>query len=433
MNFWLVCFGAVLLNGSSVARAKEAPSEATTVRKSSERSWGELEGDAGIGFLGRDAYTTFQLGFDLQEGGFTLGLQARLRVRVVDRGQEREGLGIRREDWDEPSDLAYLIRYASYRRDVKGVALGFSLGELAGYTLGHGSLVRSYGSAVDLDHPHGGLMARLAGRRWRVDAVLDDFVAPDFVGLRVGGVPVLRGKHRLEVGVSGLLDFRAPLAVQLDDQGNRRVDRHRNLLVDRRLFGAVGVDVAYQLGGPTEDHLRVYLDGNLLIPERGVADPALGLHVGARFQAHPFDGKVQLFGGLEYRRLGPGYLVSWVDLPYDVQRLQLPLGRSSLASAGDDPPTKLGAVAAGQAPAGNGWRGDLGLRVAPWVEVAAHYDHRPGPVGNALGARVSVFVGRHFLLAGLLERFGFVSEGDLGDSDGLLVVAEARYRPLRNL
>jgi hypothetical protein len=400
------------------------------------RSWGELEGDAGLGFLGPDLLTTVQVGFDLQEGGFTLGIQARLRLRIADRGANREGLGVRREDWDEPSDLAYLLRYASYRRHVREVALGFSLGELAGYTLGHGSLIRDYHGAVDLDHPHGGFAARVAAPRWQVDLMLDDFVAPEFAGLRVSGTPVRSGPHALVIGAASLLDFQAPRAVRLDELGARRIDDHRNLEVTRSLLGAVGLDVAYELGDPddpTREHLRVYVDGNLLIPERGVAEPALGLHVGASFAAHPFGGRVGLFGGVEYRRLGPGYLPSWVDLVYDVQRLQYPLTRRALQGLSGPIPTKLGALEADLLPAGNAWRGEAGLRIAPWVELAAHYDHRPGLAGKALGARTTVLVGRHFVAAALLERFGFLNAEDLGRGGGLLVAAEARYRPLRNL
>jgi hypothetical protein len=401
-----------------------------------DRSWGELEGDAGLGFLGPDLLTTLQVGFDLQEGGFTLGIQARLRLRIADRGAQREGLGVRQEDWDEPSDLAYLLRYASYRKRIGEVGLGISLGELAGYTLGHGTLIRNYHSAVDLDHPHSGIAARVGAPRWQVDLVLDDFVAPELAGLRVAGVPLRSGSHALVIGVSSLLDFRAPQEALLDEQGHRLLDEHRNLELRRALLGGVGIDVAYELGDPADpaaDHLRLYVDGNLLVPERGVAPLALGLHLGASFQVHPFGGKLALFGGLEYRRLGPGYLPAWVDLVYDVQRQQLPLTRRALDALEGQVPTKLGALADGLLEAGNAWRGELGVRFAPWLQLAAHYDHRPGLVGKALGARTTVLVGRRFLAAALVERFGFLTGEDLGRGPGLLVAAEARYRPLRNL
>ena len=426
----------ILVLGLSVvprgALAESSSSSSLEIKKKSDRSWGELEGDAGFGFFGPDLYTTLQLGFDFQEGAFTLGVEARLRLRVEDRG-ERDGLGVRREDWDEPSDLAYLLRYASYRRQVSGVTLGFSLGELAGYSLGDGSLVRDYASALDPDHPHGGFMARVAGKRFQADLVLDDFVAPEFIALRVGGVPLSTGPHALVVGASGLLDFRAPWQVRLDADGAPVIDEHRNLELRRSVVGAAGIDVAYRVGDPAQDHLRVYVDGNVLLPERGVADPGLGLHVGAAFQAHPFQSRLALTGGVEYRRLGPGYLPSWVDLLYDVQRQQFPLTARARRALSGEATTKLGALARDLAPAGNAWRGDLGLRYEPWLEVAAHYEHRPGLAGKSLGARMTVVVGRHFLASGLVERFGFLTGSDLGRSAGLLVSAEARYRPLRNL
>ncbi len=129
-----------------VGLALGAPSAAA---EGASKRWGELEGDIGFGFMGSDLFTTLQAGFDLQEGAFAMGLQLRLRLRVADRGDEEEGRGVRREDWDEPSDLAHILRYVSYRRKVKSVSVGLLLGEHAGYTLGYGSLIRDYSSAVD--------------------------------------------------------------------------------------------------------------------------------------------------------------------------------------------------------------------------------------------------------------------------------------------
>ena len=401
-------------------------------REASARAWGELEGDIGVGFMGSDVFTTLQTGFDLQEGAFSMGLQLRLRLRVADRGDEREGQGVRREDWDEPSDLAHILRYVSYRRKISTVELGLQLGEHSGYTLGNGTLLRSYASAVDVDHPHSGVALRASGKAWQVDLFLDDAVAPEVTAARVLLRPV-RGRHNLLIGTSGLLDFRAPLEASLSDDGLRQVDKRRNLRVSRALLGGVGLDVGYQLGRSEADHVAVYVDGNLLIPEKSAGGPAMGLHVGARFAVRPFRGRLRFFGGLEYRRLGQGYIPSYVDLQYDVQRLQFPLTDRAVDALGGTAPTKLGAITAGLAPAGNAYWGQLGMGFGDWLELSAHYEHRPGLMGKGLGARASVVIGKRFLATALVERFGVVAADDLGSASGLLASVEARYRPTKGL
>ncbi|MFH2008269.1 MAG: hypothetical protein ABI333_16920 [bacterium] len=392
------------------------------------KRWGELEGDVGFGFMGSDLFTTLQAGFDLQEGGFAMGLQLRLRLRVADGGDEHEGKGVRREDWDEPSDLAHILRYVSYRRKVKSVSVGLLLGEHAGYTLGYGTLIRDYSSAMDIDHPHSGVATRLSGRHWQLDFFLDDVVAPELTALRVLTRPIV-GRHNLLVGATGVFDFRVPVAAVTDEDGARQVDSKRNLVVERGLLGAVGVDVGYLLGDGEENHLATYVTGNLLIPEKHRGDPAAGLHLGVRFGVRPFGGQLRVFGGVEYRRLGAGYMPSYVDLIYDVQRLQFPL-TAQAASSAENAPTKLGAVVGGLAPAGNAWWGQLGVQYGRWFEASVHYEHRPGLLGQGLGARASVVVGRWFLASVLLEWFG-MDAPDAERARGLLASAEARVRPTK--
>ena len=94
-------------------------------------------------------------------------------------------------------------------------------------------------------------------------------------------------------------------------------------------------------------------------------------------------------------------------------------------------PTKLGALADGLVPAGNAWWGQVGVQYDRWFELSAHYDHRPGLVGKTLGARVSVVIGRRFMAAALVERFGVLHHEDLGRPSGLLASAEARFRPTK--
>ena len=411
---WFVVIGSVLVGGA--ARANEPSVEAQSAQ--GDDSWGEVAADVGFGSLGSDLYSTFQLGVDLREGHFSVGLSAALRVKVFDRGGVGS-LGIRHRDWDEPSDFAHIVRYMSYRKQVGPVHLGLMIGELATASLGHRTILDQYLSLSDLDHPHSGAWIRVRHRYGSLDFLTGNFVDPHLLAGRIEVYPVPR-LRRLVIGVTGLADFKAPASVRKDDQGDALVDHANHLLVDRDHVGLVGLDVAYtwRLG---HVELTPYVDGNWQVGLGG------GLHLGGTARLDEGRWSFALTG--EYHLAVDGYRPGYVDLFYDVQRFQLALGHGMARRIGSlDPKLAVQSEIAGLA---HGGRFVAKVSYGGSCQMEVGYDIGHSVAGDLVWMNLDVPYGRRFVFGVLAARTGLLSSKDWKGADGTLAGVETRIRLFR--
>ncbi|MCD6499151.1 MAG: hypothetical protein J7M25_12745, partial [Deltaproteobacteria bacterium] len=365
-----------------------------------------------------DLYSTFQFGLDLREGHFAVGLSAALRVKVVDRGGTGSK-GFRHRDWDEPSDFAHIVRYMSYRKQMGPVHLGLMIGELATASLGHRSILDQYLSVADLDHPHSGAWIRVGHRYVSFDFLTGNFVDPHLLAGRVEirPVPSLR---RLVIGVTGLVDLKAPVSVRRDDRGEARVDHANHLLVDRDQVGFVGFDAAYTWRfGQAE--LTPFVDGNWMVGSGG------GLHLGgtARIAA----GRWSFAFTGTYHLAVDGYRPGYVDMFYDVQRYQLALGRGMARRIGSLDP-KL-AVQSRIKGAFHGGRFVASVDYGDSYRMEVGYDMGHSVAGDLVWMKLDVPYGRRFVFGALAARTGFLSSGDWREAGGTMAGVETRFRLFR--
>lgn len=126
------------------------------------------------------------------------------------------GLKIRRQDWDDISDYARVIRFITYGR--KESQLYFTITNLRPTTLGHGQLINRYQPNIDVDRSMTGLVFDWYGDWAGFQAQLNDITFQNNV---IGALaflkplafldnPVLRS---LSLGVEYAADLRAPLCV----------------------------------------------------------------------------------------------------------------------------------------------------------------------------------------------------------------------------
>ncbi len=383
-------------------------------------SWGQFAGDLGFGVIGADVFTTLQLGADIREGDMAAGFQAALRLRTVSSGEDRESV-IRREDWDEPSDFANIIRYLTYGKDLGFLAFGLNIGVLCPAQLGHGTLLDNYNSMVDLNYNHSGFQAALRHEYFGFDFVMDDFVAPKILALR------LEAKFRgFAFGVTGMTDLRAPSRVLLDDDGERRVTKTRKLYVETEPLGFVGYDASYTVGDKKGFWLKPYFDNNWVVGGGG------GLHVGVQAGGVFFGGKLQLGGRAEYRVGWNEYAPGYVDLFYDIQRYQISLGDSWRARREGSLETKSAILSTFPSVAHGGkWEAGISYERLFWLRFAYHL--REGPLGDMTFLEVGVPYGRRWVFSGLLAKTGLFDKDSMSKADGLLAAAEARVEILKHL
>lgn len=359
-----------------------------------------LAADAGAGAFSGEGMTAMH-GLVLGEDEtWRVLVEARLRLRTF--GKRDGDPTIRREDWDEPSDVAHVLREITYKNG--GVSL--RAGELADVSLGHGTIVRRYHNATDPDHPHAGLLLEVREADADVEALVDNYLAPRLVGGRVAARPL---DDRFTIGGTATFDLSAPTVIREDFSGNRSVDPTRNLETTGGVLGMAGADVEYLFGERDRSWLAPYVDTNILL------GMGTGLHAGAHASLPA--GRLRLRAQGEYRLGTDRYVPAYADALYDLERLQF-----SLARPGSDPLPKRSAVDQGGF-SGQGFLTELGLGSGSF-EAAAALSHRPGPEGNLLSARLLAPLGRRTRISLMGHHRGVGQTG----TDGLMAAGGLRVR-----
>ena len=248
-------------------------------------------GSLGAGAFGPQPATTAEAGIDIAGAGYALGIGARGRWLAED--------GFRGEDWDELSEQARVIRYATAAwsdGEAGGTALSAALGELGAVSLGHGSIIDGYSSGLDVDHGHLGAQGRVHSGPVAGELVVDDLVAP-----RIGGARV--AAELAEDALAGVTIAGDRVAPASDGE--------------RAAVAAVAVDG--ELRARTEgDRAR----GALFADAVGIAGLAAGLHAGASGDA-PVGGGVRLGARAELRAGSRHYLPGWVGPLYEIERQRM--------------------------------------------------------------------------------------------------------------
>ncbi len=100
--------------------------------------------------IDKEIFLSVAPGAAFYPGSWAVGVHVPLNLLLLEAGTNQFGkLKLRREDWDEPSDYAKIIRFISYGR--KEDPLYFTITSLRPYTLGHGELIHHYQPNIDID------------------------------------------------------------------------------------------------------------------------------------------------------------------------------------------------------------------------------------------------------------------------------------------
>lgn len=339
-------------------------------------------GSLGAGVFGAQPATSAEVGIDLSGSGYALGLGARARFLASD--------GFRGEDWDELSEQARVVRYATAAwsdGEPDGTALSAALGELGGVSLGHASIIDGYASGLDVDHGHLGAQARAQSGIVSGELVLDDLVAPRIGGMRVAA----EAADDLAFGVSIAGDRAAPT---MDEP-------------DGAVVAAVALDGELRAG---TQRTR----GALYADAVGVAGLGAGLHAGGSGSTL-VGGEVRLGARGELRAGSRHYLPGWVGPLYEIERRQMSDARGAMAG-GELDAAETGGLA------GIGAAGALTVDAPSVASGEIGYAARRG-LADVVTARVLAPFHDHFQ-AGLWTAAAVRA----GGADALALAAEARLR-----
>ena len=248
-------------------------------------------------------------------------------------------------DWDEPSELARLVRYATLMRELSdgGPTLSFAAGELGFASLGHGALVGRYASGSVVDHRRLGAHVGLVGGRFAAEALIDDVVKPRILA----GRAEVALADRWRIAGSTALDFSIPI-----EEGTRIA----TLLATEISYGTVLA--------------RGSTGGRLYAALSTLFGAGLGGHAGARGQL-ALGEWLRLSALVEGVVSGGGYQGGWFGPLYEIERFD----RWSRAERGE-----FGGIGAAF---------EFGAEVVDLGQVEGRYAVRPGDA-NVATARVQL-------------------------------------------
>ncbi len=287
--------------------------------------------EAGPELFADEGFANLAPALALDAGFLQLELAAPFRIRLNRTLSSERGF-FRREDWDALSDAGRALR-------TLDVSLGERtfvghLGAIAHATLGHGTLVCDFGTALDPDSQPLGLSARLSVGPVAVEAVGGNILGLDVTALAATLEPLsLWGapNDRMHLGLQAAVDWDA-----------RALSAERVGLFGASLDGLVVRNATVKLAP--------YVDFNT------TARGGHGLHAGL-LADFAFSG-VELSLRGEYRHTRAPYQPEYFDLGYPLER------QSALLEAGA---LELGPVAKADVPWGTNdtWRAELRTRIGP--------------------------------------------------------------------
>ena len=385
-----------------------------------------LSGSAGghliFGQISNDVFMSIYLFASFEYDRLSVGLQAPIRLRLADEAPH-EGVW-RAEDWDEVSDYFRVIRYAQW--DTPDALFYARLGEFAGASIGHSTIVNNYLNVIDLDHFQLGLDSEFNLLYGGAQLMLDNLADPSIVGGRLYARPLsFRDPDgygsNWTVGTSFFADIHAPNLSKIDASGRPRIDDSNNLLFDTQAVYLYGLDTELLVYEGDVVAVMPYMDFNFLFTE----ESGFGYHLGILTEfVFPVLERFTLKA--EYQYLGSHYIPQYIDPLYELQRQIYPSPIAYQQSA--TPPTKQQIAADRRDTGRNGWFVQLGFDFVGLVELGGFYqDYEGDDNANAL-VQLKLPAFERFQFGVVYTKSGFDSGAEFFDLDGALfqVFAQAK-------
>ncbi len=272
--------------------------------------------DLGLGILDGDFYAAASAAFAYKSEPLQLGAQ--LPVRLMLTGDD--AVRIRRQDWDEASDVTRLLRYLDWHPSEE---VHFRLGEPTAVTLGHGAIVDHFYNATDLDHYKTSLRFAWQDKRFGVEFFNNDITRWEIMAARVGYKPMggtTSWIRDLQVAFTLGVDRAAPTGSPAGtDETNQPIVLHAPLWL-------YGVDADIPMWRGAQRQLLLYTDVVGLSHGASFAGATAvntgGWHLGLRLELPSVAPATDLTLRLEGVYMGKGYLPGFFDNLYEVERFQ---------------------------------------------------------------------------------------------------------------
>ena len=237
--------------------------------------------DTGFANIDDDFYMSLLIRQQLTYRGLHLAIDGPFRFRIIDRSPDDEK-GLRKQDWDEPSDWARILPRISYEMRLETGKIGLLAGELNNISMGLGTTLSHFFNAMDVDHYKGGLKAIFDINGNGGTFLINNVIHPEILAGRIQLSPFSWFKtdhtaHLLEIAYSVTGDIRAPYSFYEEGTkgivatgGDLILSFFQNRLVRARVYASLMVmdgDIGNHLGLDTQWQLSerrdlyLYLQG----------------------------------------------------------------------------------------------------------------------------------------------------------------------------
>lgn len=374
---------------------------------------GLLEGGLGLLWIDGEPHYSFRVAPEVAFANVGVGLD--LRLELTKSGS------IRTENFNEASDYLSIIRYVRYGSKKDPVYA--RIGALDYATLGHGSIMYLYNNSPSYDARKIGLELDLNFDKFGFESVYGTFGQKGVIGLRgyalplqftqLASMPVIRN---LEVGATFATDFNEYAGVT-----SGTIDPLNGKFKSTTDEGAVSI-VGFDIGLPI---VRTsMLTWNLYFDYVNILSYGSGGALGTSLNFSGL-GLVNLSTKLERRFNGDGYIPSYFNSMYEIERFNYNPATASVTS-------KVQTLKA-SASLGDGFFGELLLSVLGYVKIIGSYqrlDKHPDSGILHLSTNISPEEASFILRAGYDKRY-IKDEKDIFTlDDRSYLYAEVGYKPV---
>lgn len=373
---------------------------------------------------------------------------------------------LRKQDWDEASDFAQIIRNITYGGKEGHVYV--DVNAFKSSSLGHGTILKRYNPNLNLNSRQVSGEIDAFGDYGGGELYVNNVVGPNVIGGLLFAKPlsfvdkssyVMRS---FSLGATVVADIDAPLRNRLDysDLDNDGA-RERVIAVDQNTFQplfkstqvvAYGFDTEVKLVDTKTTDWKTYLDYSMLASGLPTDDPK-ALNLGDIPTKYVNSGGLT-WGNLvrlnlgedtihalrlraELRRYDPNYLPSYFDVMYEIQRLQYRLAAPTGSSASRQQQmvngTKLQSIL-GRNPDGSkvlGMYFEASWKIAELFAMAVGLEVNDSTPDNNLFVHLELPRYKNFQFLATLHRRSSASAGDLFDfkpTNRDILIVKGRYR-----
>ena len=411
----ILTLGAALLIGFSFAPAAAEGSGPPRGVDFPYELGGQVFGQLGFGRIGEDFFLSIVPGVELRFWRLAMAIHAPLRFRVIDRTPKQSGV-LRSEDWDELSDYTRILRFVVYGRPDS--PLYVRLGELAGASLGHGTIVHHYFNTANINHYKTGLEARLDYPFGGGEILIDNIVDPNVLAAR-GFARPLRSLGRLleelVLGVTYASDYRAPTTIRTDHHGFPVVTPERRLAAGTAVTTLFGFDLSWRVVRRDWIEMTPYFDTNFLDLT------GQGVHAGLFTRLFLAD-EVGLLLRVEYRYLTERYSAGYFNSAYEIERYQYRRGQPKRRQIRDRQ----------KGPGRHGFLGEVTVVFPGEGSLTVLSEGHQSGGDNRLMVRLRLPWLGPVMAQLYYSKHNFAGAKELAEMDDTLLMAEARFRVWRS-